>query len=336
MSSDSDSNYLIGSEKETQFFLIKAQSFLAVLLLIPLSFFRFYQQDYSTAFINIFVILVMIAVNYGLYRNNKENHFSFIIYSISIFYSVATLFSIYMNNAENFVLIYAVCIALFFSIKPVIAIFASLVFIIIYFFISHNYFSSYDNSKIIVSYSLISLMLAMFILQMQKGREKIIKLARYDPVVRARNRKVLHEDVRRFVQVKSLPNFKNGIYMLLIDIDDFKDLNEKYGFFFGDLSLIELKKCLEGILSVTDTLYYHGEDRFIIISEKPETDILLFTETTCRTVRESRLHKQSKLSVSIGVKKLETERGFNGWFDGAEKALKKAKASGKNTVCFAQ
>lgn len=329
-------NYLIGSEQEVRFFFIRVQSLLAILLVFPLVFLRFYHQDYSTGFIDICIVFVVLFINFILHKNNKEKYSLFLIYFIPAFYSMISLVSIYLNEAENFILIYAVCFVFFFLIKPIGAIFSSLVFITLYFLVSHTYFSDYDNSKIIVSYLLISFILSMLTMQVQKDRERAKKLARYDPVVRARNQQVLYEDVRRFIHIKSLPNFKNGIYMLLIDIDDFKKLNEKYGFFFGDLSLIALKKCLENLLSVTDTLYYYGSDKFIIISEKPETDILLFTETACRTVRESKLHKQSKVSVSIGVKKLEAEQDFNDWFDGTEKALKQAKASGKNTVCFAQ
>lgn len=327
-----DSDYLIGSEQETHFFLLKAQSFLCILVVFPLVFFRFYQQDYSTGFVNIFIVLAVLLINYSLYKNNKENYLLFFIYFIAVFYSVAALFSIYINKAENFVLIYAICVILFFSIKPIAAIFASLIFIVIYFFISHTYLSDYDNSKIIVSYFLISLILTMFILQMQKDREKISKIARYDSVIGARNQHVLHEDVRRFVHIKSLPNFKNGIYMLLIDIDDFKGLNEKYGFFFGDLSLIALKKYLESLISITDTLYYYGGDKFIIISEKSDTNILSFAQMLCHKIREAKLHKQSKVSVSIGVKKLDDEQAFKSWFDGAKDALNQAKASDKKSV----
>ncbi len=126
--------------------------------------------------------------------------------------------------------------------------------------------------------------------------------------------------------------------MLLLDIDNFKDINDSTDYSFGDDVLMQVAKVLKKSIRATDYAARFGGDEFVLLL--PHTTPAEAVQTAIRVRKavfglmvESRGY-ETKVTVSIGI----------GTFDGgassspeelrrhANKALQEAKRRGKNQV----
>lgn len=149
-----------------------------------------------------------------------------------------------------------------------------------------------------------------------------------DPLTRLLNKQYLHY----LLDVKSLRWLAiEGCSMLMIDLDNFKLLNDSLGHQKGDEILKSFAVFLRGFFRRSDKLIRFGGDEFVVVL--PQTDI----ESASRIASNmnEKLRKTSdlfSLTVSIGVAELRIDETGDAWLDRADRALYKAKHSGKNSV----
>jgi two-component system, cell cycle response regulator len=140
---------------------------------------------------------------------------------------------------------------------------------------------------------------------------------------------------REFLRAK---RYSRQLSLILLDVDDFKGINDNYGHTVGDLVLINISRLLESTVRVTDVVARYGGEEFVIIL--PETDI-----TNAATVAENLREgieklttvvdqKTIQLTVSLGVTSFDSVKNKNkqSLISVADKALYIAKDSGKNRV----
>lgn len=102
--------------------------------------------------------------------------------------------------------------------------------------------------------------------------EIIFRQARTDFLTGTHNKMAMEELVNS--QISNLERYGHGFYFIMIDIDNFKIINDKEGHLVGDKLLIELSKTLKSNLRGGDILGRFGGDEFFIIMPNDEkTDI---------------------------------------------------------------
>jgi two-component system cell cycle response regulator len=124
--------------------------------------------------------------------------------------------------------------------------------------------------------------------------------------------------------------------MLLVDLDDFKQLNDRLGHAAGDELLAGLARILNQSVRATDLLARYGGEEFVVLT--PETDLSgahRLAEKIRTTVAESSFILDDSLrpvrvTVSIGVAQFAGNR--KAFFKAADRALYRAKDLGKNCV----
>lgn len=136
-----------------------------------------------------------------------------------------------------------------------------------------------------------------------------------------------------------LANCEDGTLsaMMVLDVDDFKQVNDQYGHMFGDAVLVELTAKLSGLFRGEDIISRIGGDEFLIfmpdirsesVAEQRAKDII-------RELQDPLLDGQedAAISCSIGLA-FATGRTlrFQSLFDYADRALYRAKAAGKNRI----
>lgn len=130
---------------------------------------------------------------------------------------------------------------------------------------------------------------------------------------------------------------------LMMDLDNFKQINDTYGHQIGDEVLKNTAVCLRSILRSTDCLCRIGGDEFAVILlgiTKPDL-IIDIANRIRKNLTMVRLSDGTTISVSfsIGVHiSDETERGesFHNIYAEADRALYRAKNCGRNCVVFAR
>ncbi len=166
----------------------------------------------------------------------------------------------------------------------------------------------------------------------QSLKEQSIK----DDVTCIYNHRFLRECLEREFEESRRYNRPMSVFML--DIDDFKDVNDKYGHIFGDFVLHGVGQLLSRITRKSDIVArYGGEEFAIILPNTPLQNAYHSGIRLCRSMARHRFKRgriNIKLTISIGavsssynrVKKAQDLLRF------ADRALYSAKKMGKNTI----
>ncbi len=131
--------------------------------------------------------------------------------------------------------------------------------------------------------------------------------------------------------------------LILIDIDNFKLVNDTYGHMAGDVVLREVAKRMEASLAQRDPLYrYGGEEFAVIVPREPKSDVRKIAEALRSSIAETPIHIEKDLmgkaielpvTASFGIANIPSDAvESDTLIQRADKALYVAKASGKNTV----
>jgi diguanylate cyclase (GGDEF)-like protein len=124
---------------------------------------------------------------------------------------------------------------------------------------------------------------------------------------------------------------KTPLCIAMIDVDDFKKVNDTFGHAVGDVIISELATIMKKSVRSTDIVTRWGGDEFaIIFSETALQDALEITERIRRKV-EIRFQSSYDLTISIGVMTLERDQDLRDMLIKADQALYKAKEQ-KNSV----
>ena len=132
-------------------------------------------------------------------------------------------------------------------------------------------------------------------------------------------------------------------YLLLADIDNFKNVNDIYGHQSGDNVLCEVAERLSNNVRDFDILARFGGEEFIIFfPTKSEEAAVLFSQRLIRVIAENSFFISSyninlKITMSLGAVYVEDINfNFDTAYKLADESLYMAKKQGKNRMCLSQ
>lgn len=128
--------------------------------------------------------------------------------------------------------------------------------------------------------------------------------------------------------------------VLLVDIDHFKQFNDRHGHQIGDQVLKVVAKCVQdGIRVAVDiAARYGGEEFMCVVPGRDASGTVRVADRIRSKIAQSRIIKRTsgeevaKITVSIGVTQLNPGESFETLFERCDKALYQAKQSGRNRV----
>ncbi|MDT8403725.1 GGDEF domain-containing protein [Sulfuriflexus sp.] len=127
--------------------------------------------------------------------------------------------------------------------------------------------------------------------------------------------------------------------LLVLDIDHFKKINDTYGHAMGDNALKAMVKRINSKIRSSDILFRYGGEEFTIVLNNTGIDGARLLAERIREAIEEMVYINNDVSmrftVSIGISTLTRSESGDSLFDRADKALYKAKRSGRNQVLFA-
>jgi len=141
----------------------------------------------------------------------------------------------------------------------------------------------------------------------------------------------LKEELRRSKK------FKLSFSFLMIDIDKFKDFNDKFGHLVGDAILRVVSKTIKDTLRQIDFVgRYGGEELTVVLAETNKEQALFVAERLRRAIESKGIKvydEELKVTVSVGLATFPQDaENTEMIIDAADKALYKAKQAGRNKV----
>ena len=174
--------------------------------------------------------------------------------------------------------------------------------------------------------------------------DKINKLSITDPLTQCFNRGYLMKNLTK--EIKRSTRYKNNLYIVMSDIDHFKNINDSYGHQTGDLVLKEFASLImNSFRDEVDWLARYGGEEFILVL--PETG-----RDGAWQAAERIRKKVSEMVIMVGEKKIQITASFgisgfeghssvtnisaNALIEHADKCLYQAKREGRNRVVLTE
>lgn len=133
-------------------------------------------------------------------------------------------------------------------------------------------------------------------------------------------------------------DFEKGdkLWLVIFDIDFFKDVNDCFGHNKGDLVLKDMSALVRKLIRADDILCRWGGEEFaIVISGMDKNGIEQFTERIRESIELFRFPVKRKITASFGVASFYGGETFEDFIRRADEALYCAKKTGRNRVVFA-
>jgi diguanylate cyclase (GGDEF)-like protein len=179
-------------------------------------------------------------------------------------------------------------------------------------------------------------MLAVIAIQKQQAFEEIKSLSIRDPLTGLYNRRYLNEIL--ISEMDRAFRLCRPLSILLIDIDYFKAVNDRFGHIMGDQVLTGLARLFGLMMRPYDTVTRYGGEEFIILmSETDEAEALAAAERLREAAASERfLPEDTPVTCSFGISTIKGEEDppptLEEFIHRADKALYEAKRAGRNRV----
>ena len=190
----------------------------------------------------------------------------------------------------------------------------------------------YDNQQHFIGY----IGSCMDITEKIEGK-LLIEMAQTDALCKTYNRQYSLQLLEDLFKASKENNTK--ISLLMMDIDDFKEINDKYGHLTGDKVLSQIGQLVKGEIRNNDIIGRYGGDEFIIgLSDASPQSAQDIADRISKAIASYKIplsnSKTLNFTVSIGGTTLKDEPTLDQFINNADKKLYQAKRNGKNRVKF--
>ncbi|MCF6434579.1 GGDEF domain-containing protein [Pseudoalteromonas sp. MMG022] len=158
---------------------------------------------------------------------------------------------------------------------------------------------------------------------------RVLKLATRDSLTGLYNRSQFSDNLAQ--RIERGRRLQSNFSLMLLDLDNFKQVNDRHGHSAGDEVLIKFADILKQSVRTTDTVYRFGGDEFAIIIDDPQfTTNKVIAERVMHAVRQCHLLSKFAVTTSIGYTLSNIKDCETSIFARTDKGLYKAKADGRN------
>jgi diguanylate cyclase (GGDEF)-like protein len=305
---------------------------LLAVILLPIVAHSVYLADYVPA-AGALSLLGILMMNILLLSMNQEAFLSpalVLLLSISL-----VMLSIYYGQNYSLYLLYPLLVALPVLLKTRWAV---LLGVLSGLLVSPLVFTQYDHTTAVVigiSMGLTWLVSAWLVFAVTEQSRRLKNMAITDPLTGAYNRRYLELQAEKGLELWR--RYQRPASLLLIDIDNFKRINDKLGHAVGDTALKSLVELISSQIRSVDTLCRFGGEEFVVLLS--ETSIaageIVANKLRC-AVQSEKILPVGNMTISVGIADVGGADHLDHWLNLADAALYLAKRNGRNRVELAE
>lgn len=243
-------------------------------------------------------------------------------------------YSTAINGHAGLYWAYPAASALFFLLPLREAIASNIIFVGIMAVVSFINFPEADFWRITFSLGLTCLFSMIFAWLVGKLQNEMTRLATTDPLTGCFNRSQLSDVLNSQIQMRE--RYERVSSLILLDLDDFKVINDQWGHLAGDKVLKEFALRLRKRLRESDYLFRIGGEEFMVVlpeTNQHEGNLLahqLLTSISARPFLED-----IKATASAGIAEISKGETWSVWLNRVDQALYDAKSRGRNQIVSA-
>ncbi len=304
--------------------------------LITLFNLGFYFEQH-TLYTSLYFLSASIPLIIAYHSKRKTLRFRLTMISIVLLLISADIFGLEMEQFEEFFIMLPIIFVLLYPGKFAVN-FISIAIAIIYFM--HPGDESISNViEDVVEVVLVSTLSVLVSYQYEKLKDKISLLdyeSAHDELTSLPNRRAFISQVEKMIS--STPPLSHPFAIILINIDNFKEVNDRHGHKEADEVLQLVGRTLNDTVNDTATLYRVTSDEFAILADSPSTDSLQgLAEKIHQCSKQSFNVKNNTIDItlSLGITQFpqhaDTSEAIS---TAANMALQHSKKTGKNKYSF--
>lgn len=249
----------------------------------------------------------------------------------ALFAVICAVYSTLINGHIGLFWAYPAIAAMFFLLSLSEAVLINTVFVTLLAAVAFHRFPAPEFWRITSSLSLTGIFVAVFAWLVGRMQSELTALATTDPLTGCLNRSQMAELLNNQIQLRE--RYERVSSLILLDLDHFKNVNDRWGHAAGDGVLREVCTRLRRRLRDTDYLFRIGGEEFmIILPETRQNEAEELARQLLSTVSSAPMRNDIQITASAGITEVIKGETWSTWLNRADQALYEAKAAGRNRV----
>ncbi len=328
-----DTAYLLSSSKNKfQCGMVYLFAILATLGVGPLCVIRYLNGEVVNTLIDLVVVLVSIGSAIYTWR---RGHVTQLISNITaLLYSAGAVVVAYLNDPIFVFWLFPALLANLFLLTARAALVANLSAFVAALPITVKLETPTETFAMLLALLICNGMVYVFALLTSKQQSLLEDFATQDPLTHLHNRRTMDEAMNQ--SVEDFARNQTPATLMILDLDFFKLVNDKFGHDIGDLVLVNLAQILTKRVRKTDRVFRFGGEEFVVLARNTSlTDGLVLAEQLRAQIEMDLKDPEGALTASFGCAELLANETAKEWFVRADKAVYLAKQQGRNCVVAA-
>jgi diguanylate cyclase (GGDEF)-like protein len=212
-----------------------------------------------------------------------------------------------------------------------------------YFYLAQSNFdegsySILDFSEMVMTfapYLLVAYLTSLLAADLRNAREGLEQLSDTDELTGLKNRRAFNSALK--AEVKKAARYERVFSVLMLDADDLKPVNDRFGHAIGDKLIVSIAQVVQESLRETDILARYGGDEFVVIltetTKERAVEVAERIRASVENTSFSSAGERVSSTISVGISSFSDmlQDGLDIMAD-ADKKLYESKRKGKNSV----
>lgn len=286
---------------------------------------RLWRAEYMMVMLDaVLVFAGVLVLIYTLYSRNTRLG----SYFVAVLAIIGTVLTVTFSGVDQIFWAFPAVALLFYLLPPM---HAAILWLVGAGFIVWQIFSQPLIVLLNILFTLLvtSLFCLLFSLKMRKQNINLKKMARRDVMTKLHNRRAFIEDLQL------VKGDSENITAIVIDLDNFKNVNDRWGHSKGDDVLFESARSLSELIEQPNHLYRIGGDEFVVITRDMDwQEVCEFSQFIHKKFKQSAVSREHNITLSMAVGSRHNNETLNQWLNRLDTALYEAKKKGRNQVVF--
>lgn len=258
---------------------------------------------------------------------------------VSVIFSIAATVITIKLGVNGLFWIYPLILFNFFMVTPGKALLATALVLVS--LVSHAllvpgsvFESHYQMVSFLVTCMMASVLSFIFAFRTRNQRDQLQSLAIHDPLTGARNRRAMNEELK--IAMASHRRHSDSYGLLVMDLDHFKQINDRFGHHVGDQVLVAFVELIKRCSRKEDRLFrFGGEEFLLLLPNTDQTGLQAAAQNLLSWVAQELKKPGGAVTVSIGGAILHNGEHWESWLQRADECLYRAKSEGRNRAVIA-
>lgn len=301
---------------------------LAAVAILPFTVYRFARGDYWIGALDLLMCLAVFASAGHAWTTGRPRWGGIVICVLVSAVLVVISVSTTTTGLRWF---YVMILANFFIAPRWLALWANSALIAAPLLPPETFPSTFDAVTFVVTAGLVGLFAFIFAWRTESQRLQLEELASHDPLTGAGNRRLMELELRQTADARRSGSRHYAV--ALLDLDHFKQVNDRFGHDAGDEVLRAFAGIVRGSIRKFDRFYRFGGEEFVLLLPVgDETGVSVALTKVHRQLREHLHCSGGPVSVSIGAALLRPDENWTNWLARADAALYRAKRDGRDRL----